>query len=263
MRCAFQVGVIELLDELDVRISLCVAVSGGAWNAAALAVGSQRRLRYYWRAFSRMPHVNLRNLLREHSPFNYAAVHRRTFRRYVDPQRLKDPSTLPLFIGVTRLRDKTAAIFRADEVDDPLSLMLASNYLPPFFTHAPRIEGERYGDGGLTNNAPYEKAFAEGCDLVVLVTVKGESEGGIYRNPRDVNHVIPEEFRDRMIVIRPRHRLPFAFRERSWMAIQQLMNLGYLRSREVLLGERHHETDVRASGVAPSVRLLSLMRRTR
>ena len=39
------------------------------------------------------------------------------------------------------------------------------------------------------------------------------------------------------------------------------MNLGYLRSREVLLGERHPETDVRAIGVAPSVRLLSLMRR--
>ena len=81
--------------------------------------------------------------------------------------------------------------------------MLASNYLPPFFTHAPRINGERYGDGGMTNNSPYEKAFEEGCDLVVLVTVKGESEGGIYRNPREVNHVIPDEFRDRTIVIRP------------------------------------------------------------
>ena len=85
---------IELLDELGIRTAVCVAVSGGAWNAAALAVGSQRRLRYYWRAFSRMPHVDLRNLLREHSPFNYAAMHRRTFRRYVDPQRLKESSAL-------------------------------------------------------------------------------------------------------------------------------------------------------------------------
>ena len=54
--------------------------------------------------------------------------------------------------------------------------------MPPFYTHAPRIGGERYGDGGLTDNVPYEKAFAEGCDAVVLVTMKGESEGGLYRN---------------------------------------------------------------------------------
>ncbi|MEO8217813.1 MAG: patatin-like phospholipase family protein [Acidobacteriota bacterium] len=261
MRCAFQVGVIDLLYEIGIKPSLVVAVSGGVWNGAAIAVGAQDRLRYYWRTFARMPHISLRNIWVEHSPFNYSTLHKRTFRRYVDSERLKDPSSIPLFIGVTRLRDKTPAIFRADQVEDPLSLMLASNYLPPFFTHAPRISGERYGDGGATNNCPYEKAFEEGCDLVVLVTVKGESEGGIYRNPKDVDHVIPDAFRDRTIVIRPRHRVPFAFRERSWSAIQQLMNLGYLRAREVLLGERHPETDLRAPGIAPTVRILKLMRR--
>ncbi|HVG23356.1 MAG TPA: hypothetical protein VND45_04320 [Thermoanaerobaculia bacterium] len=48
------------------------------------------------------------------------------------------------------------------EVDDPFHLLLAANYLPPFYTHTPLVNGERYGDGGVTVNAPYELAFAHG-----------------------------------------------------------------------------------------------------
>lgn len=245
-RCAFQIGVLETLDELGLRPALCVAVSGGAWNGAALCAGTLPRLRRYWRAFVRMPHLDVRNLLRERSPWRFNEVHRRTFRRYVGAERLRGPEALPLWVGVTRLRDQQAVYFDARTFQDPLRLLLASNYLPPFFTHAPRIEGERYGDGGLMDNLPYEKAFAEGCDAVVIVTMKGESEGGLYRNPREVDHVIPSPFRERTVVIRPRHRLDLSFTERRWPLLHQTIELGRLRAREVLLGESHPETERRA-----------------
>src|SRR5262245_48819192 len=103
-RCAFQVGVVESLAELGIRPALCVAVSAGVWNAAAVAAGSQARLRLYWRAFSRMPRVDLRNLVREHSPFRFNEMHRRAFRRYVGPEQLRSAASLPLHVGVTRLR---------------------------------------------------------------------------------------------------------------------------------------------------------------
>jgi predicted acylesterase/phospholipase RssA len=44
-RCIFQVGVLETLFELGIEPSICLGVSGGAWNAAAVAVGNWRRLR--------------------------------------------------------------------------------------------------------------------------------------------------------------------------------------------------------------------------
>jgi NTE family protein len=244
-RCAFQVGVIESLLELGVQPALCVAVSGGVWNGAALAAGTAHRLRHYWRAFMRMPSLDARNLLREHSPFRYAEIHRRTFSHYVGSERLRRPEALPLWIGVTRLRDRKGAFFDARAAEDPLRLLLASNYLPPFYTHAPRLGGERYGDGGLTDNLPYEQAFAEGCDAVVLVTMKGESEGNPYRGPHDPEHVVPPSFRERMVVIRPRHRLPTSFTERRWPLLRQAMDLGRLRAREVLLGELYPETEMR------------------
>jgi predicted acylesterase/phospholipase RssA len=260
-RCSFQVGVLETLGELDVRPSLVVAVSAGVWNGAALAAGTVHRLRHYWRAFGRMPRVDLSNLLREHSPYRFTEMHRRTFARYVGVERLRAPEALPLLIGVTRLRDLQPMLFDARTVEDPFLLCLASNYLPPFYTHAPRLDGEKYGDGSLTDNLPYERAFAEGCDAVILVTMKGESEGGLYRSPGDSEHAVPDAYRDRTLVIRPRHRLAVSFTEHRWPVLREVIELGRLRAREVLLGERHPETEARAEGSAPTAllsRLLSL-----
>lgn len=100
----------------------------------------------------------------------------------------------------------------------------------------------------MIDNLPYEKAFEEGCDAAVVVTMKGESEGNLYRNPNDVEHVIPEPFAGRVVVIRPRHRLPCSFTERRWSVLRPIMDLGRLRAREVVLGETHPETEVRGDG---------------
>lgn len=259
-RCAFQVGVIECLRSLGVRPAMTIGVSAGAWNAAIVAAKNDHRIRYYWRSFLRMPHVDLRNLLIEHSPWRYAHNHRRTFARFIG-DRLTAPDALPCFISVTRLRDRTNALLDVREVERAVDLLLAANYLPPFYTRTPLIRGESYGDGGVTDNAPYELAFDLGCDAVVLVPLKGESEGGIYKSTHDVDHEIPARYRDRVVVIRPRHRLPVSFTERRWDKLTELMRIGGLRAREVLLGERHPETDLRAPGESPTVLALRVWRR--
>jgi predicted acylesterase/phospholipase RssA len=258
-RCAFQLGVIERLGALGIRPAMTVGVSAGAWNAAIVAARQEHRIRYYWKSFVRMPHVDLRNLLDELSPWRYAHNHRRNFARFIG-DRLHAPDALPCYISVTRLRDRKNVLLAAHEIERPIDLLLAANYLPPFYTRTPSIDGERYGDGGVTDNAPYELALAQGCDAVVLVPLKGESEGGIYKGTHDVDHVIPAAYRDRVVVIRPRHRVPVSFTERRWEKLAGLVTLGDLRTREVLLGEQHPETDVGAGGEAPSVRALRLWR---
>ena len=184
-------------------------------------------------------------------------MHERTFERFIGRDRFKQPDALPLFVSVTRFRDGANVIFDARDVDDPLQLLLATNYLPPFYTHRPVIDGEMYGDGGISDNAPYEKALAEGCDAVVVVTQKGESEGGLFKRKGDYDHVVTDP---RVVVIRPRHRLPFSFTERRWDVLDVLARIGYLRTREILLGEDHVETHVRAEGEAPSARARRILR---
>lgn len=259
VRCAFQVGVIERLTALGIQPSMTIGVSAGAWNAAVVAARVEHRIRYYWKSFMRMPDFDLRSLFTDFSPWRYAHLHRRNFVRYVG-DRIHAADALPCYVSVTRLRDRASVLLGTHEVENAFDLLLATNYLPPFYTRTPRIGGERYGDGGVTDNAPYEFAFARGCDAVVLVSLKGESEGGIYKSTRDVDHVIPAEYRDRVVVIRPRHRVPHGFTDRRWEKLRELVALGDLRTREVLLGERHPETDVRAAGESPSVRALRLWR---
>ncbi len=256
-RCAFQIGVIEALAELGVKPALAIGVSAGAWNAAMVAARSEKRIRYYWRSFMRMPHIDLRNLLIDHSPWRFRHLHERTFGRFMGRDRFKQPDALPLLVSVTRFRDGANVIFDARDVDDPLQLLLATNYFPPFYTHRPRIAGEAYGDGGISDNAPYEKALELGCDAVVVVAQKGESEGGLFKAKGDYDHVVTDP---RVVVIRPRHRLPFRFTERRWRVLDVLARIGYLRTREVLLDEEHEETNVRAEGEAPSARARRILR---
>ena len=84
---------------------------------------------------------------------------------------------------------------------------------------------------------------------------KGESEGGLFRSADDYDHVIPEPYASRCVVIRPRHRMPVRFVERRWHRLAPIMHLGALRTREILFDERHPETNVRADGIALSVYL--------
>jgi len=79
-----------------------------------------------------------------------------------------------------------------------------------------------------------------------------------YRNPRDFEHVIDD---DRVVVIRPRHRMPIGFVERRWEKLAPIAELGALRAREVLLGERHPQCDVAARGPAPTA-YVSAVRKT-
>ena len=262
-RTIFQVGVIETLLGLGVVPSVLVGVSAGSWNAAAVATGNAPRLRQYWRFFNRLPYVDLRNLLREHSPFIWPRIHERAFIRYVGNDAIRAPSTLPIFVALTRLRDHAPVIVDLRASSNPFKILLASNFVQPFYTHSIEIDGERYSDGAWTDELPYEKLFEEGCDAVVIMASKGESEGGLYRHPNDFDHVIDDE---RVIVIRPRHRMPLAFVERRWEKLAPIAEMGALRAREVLLGERHRQCDAAARGPAPSAyvsALRKMMRRPR
>lgn len=261
-RCAFQIGVAEALDELGFRPAALLGVSGGVWNAAAIAVGNLRRLRNYWRFFCRMPFVDLTNILREaRSPFIFPELHRRAFERYVGREALRR-AEVPVFVATTRLSDRVPKIIDVRSVDDPLAVMLASNYLPPYYTRPVLIDGEAYGDGGLANNAPYEFLLEQGCDLVIAMAPGAEEDGGIFRNLDDWDHAIPQEYQDRVILIRPRRRLPCGFTENEWETLELTMNIGYARAREVLLGEHHPElTGIHGNGVSPVLHLLRVRRR--
>ena len=92
------------------------------------------------------------------------------------------------------------------------------------------------------------------------MTMKGESEGGLYRHSDDWEHEIPDQ---RVIVIRPRYRLPLGFVERRWSKLAPIADLGALRAREVLLGERYDECDLAARGPSPTAYISAIRKMLR
>src|ERR1051325_5366221 len=198
-RCVFQIGVIETLFELGIRPGGWLGGSAGAWNAAVVAAGRSSQLRPYWKFFVRMPDVALTNLAREHSPFIWSRLHRRVFDRYVGNERIKSPDARPLYVALTRLRDRANVIVHLTVEDDPFHVLLASNYLPPFYTHPLVIGGAKLGGGGLSNNIPFETLFDLGCDAVVLMAAKGGSEGPLFRSAIDDELTPPPSIPDNVV----------------------------------------------------------------
>src|SRR5260370_23605461 len=66
------------------------------------------------------------------------------------------------------------------------------------------------------------------------MTKRAESEGKIYRSPREPEHVIPSPFDRRVVVIRPRQRLSMGLIGNDWRRIVEIIELGRQRAREVL-----------------------------
>jgi hypothetical protein len=48
-----------------------------------VAARIEKRMRFAWKSFARMPDFHLRNLFRELSPWRYAELHRRNFARFI------------------------------------------------------------------------------------------------------------------------------------------------------------------------------------
>ena len=70
---------------------------------------------------------------------------------------------------------------------------------------------------------------------MVVMTMKAESEGRIYRSHRDPEHVIPRALESRVVVVRPRHRLGLSLIESRWPRIEETIELGRRRAAELLL----------------------------
>ena len=132
----------------------------------------------------RMPHIDLRNLLVDHSPWRFRHMHKRNFDRFIGSDRFRQPDALPLFVSVSRFRYGANVTSDARDVDDPLQLLLATNYLPPFYTHRPVIDGVAYGDSlRHLRQCPVRKSVSRGMQRGGCSDAEREKSGlgGIFK----------------------------------------------------------------------------------
>ncbi len=179
-RGIYAAGVLDYCMDKGIRFDLGIGVSAGSANLISYAAGQPRRnYRFYSEFGLRKEHVGPSTFLKQHTfidldymystlsnsdgeyPLDYAAVARNPMEFYVVAT---DAQT-----GDTKYFDKS------DIAQDDYSVMKASSALP-LVCHPYPVANRLYFDGALADPIPVQKAFDLGCDKVVVLLTKPETE---------------------------------------------------------------------------------------
>ena len=204
LRGIYAAGVLDCCMDHGIRFDCCIGVSAGSANMAAYLAGQRGRNYRYYQEFSfRKAYMSTGNLLHTGSYINldyvYGTLSNADGEAPLDyPALIDNPADL--FVVATQADTGEARYFaKADMAQDRYQILMASSCVPGV-NRPYEIDGVPYFDGALSDPVPIRKAFAEGCDRVVLLLTK---PAGIPRKPG----------KDRVLADLIRHQYPIAARQ--------------------------------------------------
>ena len=167
-----------------------IGVSAGiAYGVSYVSKQSRRNLDIMVRYINDKRYMGWENLLRRgnHAYFGLDFVFE-TIPKQLVPF---DYDTFAAYPGeveavVTNMDTGRPEYFPVERGDDRLKLLQATCALPflfPVYT----IQGRPYMDGGASDAIPFERAFAKGCDRLIIVLTR---ERGYVRRPEKLQHLI-------------------------------------------------------------------------
>lgn len=180
LRGIYAVGVLDYCMDHHVRFDLGIGVSAGSANLASYAAGQRgRNHRFYTEYAFRREYMSLRNFIFRKSfidmDYIYGTLSRADGENPLDYPALRDN---PMELYVVAAQAQTGAVKYFDKSDiaqDDYDIFKASCSIP-FVCRPYPVRGVPYYDGALGDPVPVEKAFALGCDRVVLILTKPEAQ---------------------------------------------------------------------------------------
>ena len=190
IRTIFSTGVCDALLTRGLMTDYVIGVSAGiAYGVSYVSKQSRRNLDIMVRYINDKRYMGWENLLRRgnHAYFGLDFVFE-TIPKQLVPF---DYDTFAAYPGeveavVTNMDTGRPEYFPVERGDDRLKLLQATCALPflfPVYT----IQGRQYMDGGASDAIPFERAFAKGCDRLIIVLTR---ERGYVRRPEKLQHLI-------------------------------------------------------------------------
>ena len=190
IRTIFSTGVCDALLTRGLMTDYVIGVSAGiAYGVSYVSKQSRRNLDIMVRYINDKRYMGWENLLRRgnHAYFGLDFVFE-TIPKQLVPF---DYDTFAAYPGeveavVTNMDTGRPEYFPVERGDDRLKLLQATWALPflfPVYT----IQGRPYMDGGASDAIPFERAFAKGCDRLIIVLTR---ERGYVRRPEKLQHLI-------------------------------------------------------------------------
>lgn len=176
MKCAYNAGILDAFLDEQISFDYCVGVSAAAGNIASYLAGQrERNLRFYTEHLHDPYYFGLRSLLKTGDLFNIRRIYgTMSYPDGIDPidfdALMANPSELELV--VTNAADGSAEYHSKRELKrDDFRLFMASCAIPAVCKPI-ELDGKLYYDGGMSDAIPVERAFAQGCDRVVVILSK-------------------------------------------------------------------------------------------
>ena len=204
LRGIYAAGVFDYCMDRDIHFDLSIGVSAGSANVASYMAGQRgRNYTFYTEYAMRKEYMSSKNLLTHRSyidleyvygtlsnsageyPLDYGAV-------------MENPGEM-LVVATNALTGSARYFDKSDLAQDRYDIFKASSAIP-FVCQPYPVNWMPYFDGALGDPVPIEKAFAWGCDkVVVLLTRPADRQRG--------------PGKDAFFADRIQHRYPFAARK--------------------------------------------------
>lgn len=176
LRGVYAAGVFDYCLDAGIRFDLGVGVSAGSANVSSYIAGQKKRNYPFYTDYPfRKEYMSLRNFLFKRSyldlDYIYGTLSNSGGENPLDYESLMKSSTDFLAVATNAKTGETKYFDKRDLHQDDYSVLKASSAIP-FVCHPYAVDGVPYYDGALGDTIPIEKAFAWGCDKVVLILTK-------------------------------------------------------------------------------------------
>ena len=176
LRGIYTSGIYDYLIDNGVDIEYCLGVSSGSANLITYVAGQRGRTKRFYDEYAfEKKYMSVGSYFKKGMLINldyvYSEISNSGGKDPLDYEAIKNSSKIFKTVA-TRADTATPRYFTKDDVSqDDYTLLKACCAIPVACRKPIKFKGEEFFDGGLSDPIPYKKAFADGCDkLIICIT---------------------------------------------------------------------------------------------
>ncbi|MBQ7295358.1 MAG: patatin family protein [Clostridia bacterium] len=166
-------GVYDYLLDNSIDIDYCLGVSAGSANLITYVAGQRGRLKRFYEEYSfEKQYLSIGNYFNKGMlidlDYIYSDITNSTGKDPLDFDAVMKSQKQFVAVATEAKTGKAKYFSKSDMSFDEFTLLKASCAIPIVCRKPIAFKGEKYFDGGLSDPIPYKKAFADGCDRLII-----------------------------------------------------------------------------------------------
>lgn len=179
-RGIYAAGVLDCCMKNNIQFDFGIGISAGSANLISYAAGQQNRNFLFYSEYGlRREYAGISNFIKKKNyidlDYVYSTLSNSDGENPLDHKAVMANPIELYFLATDALTGDERYFAKEDVPKDDYSILKASCAIP-FVCQPQTVAGRVYYDGALADPVPIEKAFAMGCDKVVLILTRPENE---------------------------------------------------------------------------------------